>query len=49
MADTGAELLRCDKLTLAFGPKLVQADVSFSVGTEQQGDGSWISFGIVAL
>jgi hypothetical protein len=31
MADTGAELLRCDKLTLAFGPKLVQADVSFSV------------------
>jgi len=24
------------------------ADVTFSVGTEQQGDGSWISFGIVA-
>ncbi len=31
MADTGAELLRCDELTVAFGPKVVQADVSFSV------------------
>jgi phospholipid/cholesterol/gamma-HCH transport system ATP-binding protein len=31
MADAGDELLRCDELTLAFGPKLVQANVSFSV------------------
>jgi phospholipid/cholesterol/gamma-HCH transport system ATP-binding protein len=31
MADTGAERLRCDDLTVAFGPKVIQADVSFSV------------------
>ena len=27
----GAELLRCDKVTLAFGPKVVQTDLTFSV------------------
>lgn len=30
----GSELLRCDKVTLAFGPKIVQTDLTFSVRRE---------------
>jgi len=30
-ATSGSELLRCEKLTLAFGPKVVQRDLNFSV------------------